>query len=117
MRYRLEQERRPRREELERGRHSRRDEDDVQFELRASSLLLLLGALAIICGVAYAIGYTIGRHSAPQTFSLNAAPPAPTRQHPITNLENAGGAQPPNPAQLSAAEQGKIPATLAPPAN
>ncbi len=103
MRYRMEQER-----------QGRRNEKEVQLELRTSSLLILLGVLAVVCGLFYALGYTIGLHSAPQTFSLNPSPPqSAPRLKPSSRLM-PGGAHPPNPIELSAAEQGNTPATLTP---
>ncbi len=103
MRYRLEQDR-----------QSRRQEKEVQLELRTPSLLILLGVLAVICGLFYALGYTIGRHSAPQTFSLNSTPPPVHMSQTRRRAQANGGARPPNPAELSAAEQGHTPATLTP---
>ncbi len=97
---------------MEDDRPARRKEKEVQLELRASSLLILLGILAVVCGLFYALGYTIGRHSAPQTFSLNPAPP-PVRAS-SSSVLTPGSAQPPNPIELSAAEQGKTPAMLTP---
>lgn len=80
-----------------------------QFEMGTKSLLAAFFALAIVCGLFFAFGYTIGKHTIPATFTLGAAkqPSARAMASPI-----APGVQPPNPQQLGAAETNQTPATL-----
>ncbi len=115
MRYRLEDEPRS-------ARPSRpRSETDVQFELGPRSLIIFMGCLAVLCGLFYALGYTVGRHAAPLLTS-NPAQTPPAMAQPISyasapgftsanpsNQGNPANAQPPNPANLSQAEQGQVP--------
>ena len=125
MRYRLEDEPRS-------ARPSRaRSETDVQFELGPRSILIFMGCLAVLCGLFYALGYTVGRHAAP----LLAATPAqttPAMAQPISHASAPGftatlplsanpsdqigssKAQPPNAANLSQAEQGQVPNSTSP---
>lgn len=80
-----------------------------QFEMGTKSLLAAFFALAIVCGLFFAFGYTIGKHNIPATFTLGAAKPPSARSmaSPI-----APGVQPPNPQQLGAAENNQTPTTL-----
>lgn len=80
-----------------------------QFEMGTKSLLAAFFALAIVCGLFFAFGYTIGKHTIPATFTLGAAKPPSARAmaSPI-----APGVQPPNPQQLGAAETNQTPTTL-----
>lgn len=88
---------------------TKRPASSYQLELGTKSLLSLFFALAIICGLFFAFGYTLGKHAIPATFSLGASPnghaaaatPAP-----------AAGVQPPNPAELGQAETNQTPDTL-----
>lgn len=117
MRYRLE-------DEPQSTRPGRaRSEKDVQFELGPRSLLIFMGCLAVLCGLFYALGYTVGRHAAP----LLASTPAqtqPAMAQPISHASAPGftaspqlsnaNAQPPNAANLSQAEQGQVPNSTSP---
>jgi DedD protein len=79
------------------------------------ALLSVFFALAVVCGLFFAFGYTIGKHSIPATFRLGSAPAAsPASTAPTDTVPPASGVQPPNPAQLGAAESNQTPATLTP---
>ena len=88
---------------------TKRPASSYQLELGTKSLLSLFFALAVVCGLFFAFGYTLGKHAIPATFSLGASPnghaaaaaPAP-----------AAGVQPPNPAELGQAETDQTPDTL-----
>lgn len=80
-----------------------------QFEMGTKSLLAAFFALAIVCGLFFAFGYTIGEHTIPATFTLGAAKPPSAR---AMASPMAPGVQPPNPQQLGAAETNQTPATL-----
>ncbi|MGH9542190.1 MAG: SPOR domain-containing protein [Terriglobales bacterium] len=104
-------------------------DSEYQLELGAGSLIGLLCIVAVLCGLFFAFGYTLGKHAVPASFSLGATPantplngsqatvpkPNPSTLAP-TPPAAQGGAQPPNPADLSAAERNQTPATLQPPA-
>jgi len=86
-------------------------EKGYQLEFGSRALLSLFLALALVCGLFFAFGYTMGKHAIPATFALGStaaasakplAAPAPT------------GVQPPDVAALSAAEANQTPATLQP---
>lgn len=108
---------------------SSRASADYQLELGTGSVIGLLCALAVLCGLFFAFGYTLGRHTVPAAFSLgdanNAAAPVngsqlpvekpnPSTLAPAPSPTTQGGAQPPNAADLSAAESNQTPATLQP---
>lgn len=89
---------------------ARRSSSSYQLELGTKALLSLFFALAVVCGLFFAFGYTLGKHAIPATFSLGASPrpmnatasaPAP-----------APGVQAPNPAELGQAESNQTPDTL-----
>lgn len=84
---------------------------DYQMELGGKSLLGLLFVAAVICAMFFALGYTIGKHSIPATFSLGSAPPSVAAQQPAPV---SPGVKPPNPVELGAAESGQTPPNLAP---
>lgn len=101
-----------------------------QLELGTGALIGLLIAVAVLCGLFFAFGYTLGKHAVPASFTLGSNPAA----QPLNGSQTAvpkpnpstlappqpaasGGAQPPNPAELSAAESNQTPATLQPPAS
>ncbi|MGH9414496.1 MAG: SPOR domain-containing protein [Terriglobales bacterium] len=83
-----------------------------QFEMGTRSLFVAFLALAVVCGLFFAFGYTVGKHAIPATFSLGAAP-APAVQPQVKSTPP--GVQPPNPQQLGAAETNQIPTTLTSP--
>lgn len=102
-----------------------RTEDDsgYQFEVGAGSLLAMFCGLAVLCGLFFAFGYTLGKHAVPASFTLGASAASPAlsgsqlaalKPNPSTPAPVA--AAPPNPAELSAAEQGQTPAGLQAPA-
>jgi len=72
-------------------------------------LLTVFFGLAVVCGLFFAFGYTIGHHTIPATFTLGSAPPVVNKAAAPTA---APGVQPPNAAQLGAAESNQTPATL-----
>lgn len=95
---------------------ARRTGANYQLELGGKSLLSLFLALAVVCGMFFAFGYTIGKHAIPASFRLGSAPVA------TANLQNLGaaaapapGVQPPNPQALGAAESDQTSASLTPP--
>ncbi|MGH9468604.1 MAG: SPOR domain-containing protein [Terriglobales bacterium] len=85
-----------------------------QLEMGTKSLLAAFCALAIVCGLFFAFGYTIGKHAIPSTFTLGGVQALPAR-HPTAAAPPAPGVAPPNPTQLGAAENNAVPATLTPP--
>ncbi|MGH9482673.1 MAG: SPOR domain-containing protein, partial [Terriglobales bacterium] len=89
-----------------------------QMELSGKGLLTLFFVLAIVCGMFFAFGYTIGKHAIPTTFTLGSAPATTTRLSPVNgsnpNAGAAAGVQPPNLKDLGSAEANQIPATLTP---
>lgn len=100
---------------------------DFQLEIGTRGVLGLFAALAIVCGLFFSFGYTIGKHSVPASFSLGdtsasatsaepAATDKPAAGTPINTASNLG-AQPPNPNDLTAAEVNQTPQTLVPAAN
>jgi DedD protein len=78
-----------------------------QLEVGTKSMLAALLALAVVCGMFFAFGYTIGKHAIPSTFTLGSAPPVKTSAAATPN-----GVAAPNPAQLGAAESDQTPNTL-----
>jgi DedD protein len=84
-----------------------------QLEIGTKSLLAGLLALAVVCGMFFAFGYTIGKHAIPATFTLGSAPPVKPG---AASAAAPAGVEAPNPAQLGAAESNQTPDTLTPPA-
>lgn len=85
------------------------------LELGTRGVLVLFFALAVLCGLFFAFGYTLGRHAVPTTFQLGATPPANSaRQSPAPLPTTPAGVQPPNPSELGAAESNQTPTTLVP---
>ena len=87
-----------------------------QLELGAQSLLALFFALAVVCGMFFAFGYTIGKHAIPATFRLGSTPTASATPGLGVSSAPVAGVQPPNPQALSAAEANQTPTTLSAPA-
>ncbi|HEV2445876.1 MAG TPA: SPOR domain-containing protein, partial [Candidatus Sulfopaludibacter sp.] len=94
-------------------------QDAYQVELGGKGLLTLFLVLAIICGLFFAFGYTIGKHAIPTTFALGSASVAAT--NPLAPANSLGGAaaapagvQPPNAKDLGSAEANQTPPTLTP---
>lgn len=93
------------------------------LELGTRGVLILFFALAVVCGLFFAFGYTLGRHAVPATFQLGAPPAASARSNPGQNSApssttlpaTVAGVQPPNPAELGAAEKNQTPTTLVAP--
>jgi cell division protein FtsN len=88
---------------------TKRPASSYQLELGTKSLLSLFFALAIVCGLFFAFGYTLGKHAIPATFSLGASP---TGHAAAATPAPAAGVQPPNPAELGQAETNQTPDTL-----
>ena len=44
-----------------------------QFELGGRKLLAIFGVVAVVCGLFFGLGYTIGRHKVPATFTLGGS--------------------------------------------
>lgn len=94
---------------------------DFQFDIGTKGVVSLFGGLVVLCGLFFAFGYTMGKHSVPPAFSLgdtataqDATPAAkPAAGKPIPTAE-AQGAVPPNPSDLTAAEVNQTPQTLVP---
>ncbi|HVA64983.1 MAG TPA: SPOR domain-containing protein [Terriglobales bacterium] len=86
-----------------------------QLELGAKSLLSLFFALAVVCGMFFAFGYTIGKHAIPATFRLGSTPTASATPGLGVSSAPVAGVQPPNPQELSAAEANQTPTTLSAP--
>lgn len=85
-----------------------------QIEIGTRGALILFFALAVVCGMFFAFGYTLGKHAIPATFRLGAAPPEASAKPPVLSPSPTApaGVQPPNPAELGAAESNQTPATL-----
>ncbi|MGH9488215.1 MAG: SPOR domain-containing protein [Terriglobales bacterium] len=81
------------------------------------SLLAWFIALAVVCGLFFAFGYTIGKHAIPATFSLGATQPPARRAALGAPPAVAPGVQAPNPVQLGAAETNQTPSALTPAAS
>jgi len=111
------------------GREPRRAKGrDYQVELGTTGLLALFCSLAVMCGVFFAFGYTLGKHAIPATFSLgsndnNGGPstgldkPAPGTPQPVPVIPTPAAnseVQPPNPADLTAAEDSAPSSSLQP---
>lgn len=95
---------------------------DFQLEIGTRGVLGLFGALAVLCGLFFSFGYTVGKHSAPTSFSLGdnnsvAAETTPANKSAAgTPIQTATPqvSQPPNPSDLTAAEVNQTPQTLVP---
>lgn len=86
-----------------------------QWEIGTRTLLGFFFALAVVCALFFAFGYTIGKHAVPATFSLGMQNPAPRKTPGLASVPPpATGVQPPNPAQLGAAENNQTPEGLSP---
>lgn len=91
---------------------------DYQFDLGTKGVVSLFGAVAILCGLFWAFGYTVGKHSVPASFSLGDT--AATQDATPVTKPAAGkpisqpAAVPPNPSDLTAAEVNQTPQTLVP---
>ena len=111
------------------GREARRTpRRDYQVELGTTGLLALFCSLAVMCGVFFAFGYTLGKHAVPATFSLggddnNGGPgsglnkPAPGAPLPVPVVPAptaSSEVQPPNPVDLTAAEDSSPAPSLQP---
>ncbi|HUX66799.1 MAG TPA: SPOR domain-containing protein [Terriglobales bacterium] len=91
-----------------------RGDSHYQLELGSKSLLALFFGLAAVCGMFFAFGYTIGKHTIPATFRLGSSP-TPSASTGLGVAPAAGaGVQPPNPQALSATEADQTPSTLSP---
>jgi cell division septation protein DedD len=94
-------------------------DDTYEVQLGGGSLFGLFCAVAVVCGLFFVFGYTLGRHAVPANFSIAdanagvAAGEPVTKPNPSTPLQPASvdGAQPPSTADLSAVESGRTPAT------
>ena len=82
-----------------------------QLEFGSKALLSLFFALALVCGLFFAFGYTMGKHAIPATFTLGSSPGAGVKS---VAVPAPSGVQPPDVAGLSAAEANQTPATLQP---
>lgn len=93
----------------------RKERAAYQLEMGTKSLLAAFFALAVVCGLFFTFGYTIGKHAIPATFSLGGAPQVAARPSSVTPAAaSAPGVQPPNPQQLGAVENNQTPSTLTP---
>lgn len=90
----------------------RRHASSYQLELGTKSLLSLLFALAIVCGLFFAFGYTLGKHAIPAQFTLGASPRPATATAATSTPAATNGVQPPNPVELGQAETNQTPDTL-----
>ncbi len=95
---------------------------DFQFDFGTKGIVSLFGAVAVLCGLFWAFGYTVGKHSVPASFSLGDTAAAqqaagsatkPAAGTPIAQSQ-APAAVPPNPSDLTAAEVNQTPQTLVP---
>ncbi|MGH9475833.1 MAG: SPOR domain-containing protein [Terriglobales bacterium] len=94
----------------------RKRKSQYELEMGTKSLAGAFFALAVVCGLFFTFGYTIGKHAIPATFSLGGTQPLPLRlPASATPAPAAAGVQAPNPQELGAAENNQTPATLAPP--
>jgi cell division septation protein DedD len=94
---------------------------DFQFEMGTKGVVSLFAALVILCGLFWAFGFTIGKHSVPTSFSLGDNPATAQDTAPTTKpaagrplATEAPAAVPPNPSDLTAAEVNQTPQTLVP---
>jgi cell division septation protein DedD len=93
-------------------------ESSYQLELGSGSLFGLFCAVAVICALFFVLGYTLGRHAVPATFSIADATAGSdagvSKPNPSTPLApaNVDGAQPPSTSDLSAVESGRTPPTI-----
>lgn len=104
-------------EESSESRRRRPAANSYQLELGSKALVTLFCGLAVVCGMFFAFGYTLGKHAIPSQFSLGSAPAASAVAKPAGNpaaTSAPAGVQPPNPADLGAAESDQTPATLTP---
>ena len=84
-----------------------------QWEMGTRSLLVGFFALAVVCALFFSFGYTIGKHAVPSTFSLGMQNAVPRKAAGLGTVPPpANGVQPPNPAQLGAAENNQTPEGL-----
>lgn len=120
---------------LARETRPRTRERHYQMEIGTRAMLTMFAALALVCGMFFAFGFTLGKHSVPASFSLgqtssSASPYSPAATQPVAppplvpappvttasaappSAANANSAAPPNPGDLSAAESDQMPATL-----
>lgn len=88
-----------------------------QMELDGRGLLTLFLALAVVCGMFFAFGYTIGKHAVPANFTLGSAQTSASNAAPGAGPTVPPGVQPPNPKDLSSAEANQTPSTLTPDAS
>ena len=95
---------------------------DFQFDFGTKGIVSLFGAVAVLCGLFWAFGYTVGKHSVPASFSLGDTAAAqqaagsatkPAAGTPIAQSQTPA-AVPPNPSDLTAAEVNQTPPTLVP---
>lgn len=104
------------------GEELRPSRPDFQLEIGTRGVLSLFGALAVLCGLFFAFGYTVGKRSVPAEFSLGDNPATAQDMTPITKpaagkpipQAEASGPLPPNPSDLTAAEVNQTPQTLVP---
>jgi cell division septation protein DedD len=103
------------------------EEDDKKYELELGTggILALFMTIAVIAGIFFAFGYTMGKHATPATLSPSDAAtgslavggkPLPSVPAPAA-ANGAASASPPSPADLSAAESNQTPASLQPAAS
>ncbi|HET9785144.1 MAG TPA: SPOR domain-containing protein [Terriglobales bacterium] len=86
-----------------------------KWEIGTRTLLGFFFALAVVCALFFTFGYTIGKHAVPATFSLGMQNAAPRKPAGLASVPpTATGVQPPNPAQLGAAENNQTPEGLSP---
>lgn len=94
------------------------DDRSYQLELGTGSLISLFCFVAIVCGLFFSFGYTLGKHSVPATLDARhdstAASLAIGKPNPSTPLSGGDNdaAQPPNATDLTAAEANQVPPTL-----
>lgn len=92
---------------------AKRNESSYQLELGGKSLVGLFCIAAVICGMFFAFGYTLGKHAIPATFALGqngmGRPTAGESEPP-----NEAGVQAPNPTELGQAETNQTPQALTP---
>jgi cell division septation protein DedD len=89
-----------------------------QWEIGTRTLLGFFFALVVVCALFFTFGYTIGKHAVPATFSLGMQNAGSRKPPGLASVPPpATGVQPPNPAQLGAAENNQTPQGLTPAPN
>lgn len=93
-----------------------RENDHKEITLSNSKLLAMFLGAAVVCGICFGFGYSLGKHSAAAKTAIAAAPPpAATQAPPPVSVTIANAAKPSPTQQVDANDAASAPTAAAKP--